>query len=287
MVTGWLGTITLSGSDIQDSSEPDGAALDDSLSSHASSDSSSFHLSDFDDSVAEAATLSPTEQQLQGIKRTINRLHRAARLIRATSVYQSPKVHKFRILDEEGNDVTESFESYVSEILHHRLSDVSDELRSRLASTICLRRKRFLQCMHHEHKLSIDSGVERGDSNPAGVSPLETAIVSIGGDNTGLDDILKPKQKPTTVLSPTSASHFSRRRFPIDPADLRFDSSSKISTAVGPVKGQSSGVQVPPPPTFGPGGKEFRCPYCCKWLPIKEAQVGRWGYECHQSSVFK
>ncbi|RDW60544.1 hypothetical protein BP6252_11927 [Coleophoma cylindrospora] len=245
--------------------------------------SSSYRGSDTDGSQSMSVDLdrTPFEQRLHGIEQTIDRLYRLSVAIRRPSILsQNAKAANFVIRDEEGNDVGEQFADFALKWITHQFPDASLGLRQRLASSVTLRRKRFLYRQSHQRKLSTKqhlappalAGRPSSPAPDAESTVIARTIVEIPTQAIQSDNQQRGFLKPI-LPSQTSASKISGK---VRTEDVFQLTPSRTPTVFSGAFSQQASIAVPEPPKPCLGSKEFECPYCCMMLPIKDAIASQW-----------
>lgn len=256
-----------------------------SAGSYLSSETSAASTANTQDAY-EATTVAA---HLNGVEETIDCLYRLSRMIRSPSTApQNPKASSFPLRDEFGNDTEAFFKNYAAQVVKHRCPGADDGLVERLARSITLRRKRFLYRRQHQTKLGFKSGEAEPIANAdasldskAALARTKEAVMR----HSGPASAAKSSKRPGAAPSATSASAFAHGRFT---EEAVFDRArSVMSTAIYSPEDGADSFQVPPPPRVAPGKKEFECPYCCLWMPIKEAKRELWRSVNRRSSLYR
>ncbi|KAL9623533.1 MAG: hypothetical protein Q9160_002214 [Pyrenula sp. 1 TL-2023] len=246
------------------------------LESDSSAISSSFQGTE-SDSIPEFTLRNPFEQRLQGIERSIDRLYRLSLLIRQPSLTsQNNKAERIKILDEEGNDIDDTFVDYAFRFITHRFPEAPELLRHRLAKGITVRRKRFLYRQSHQRKLSAKTVFVPAKSQYAASNLDETVRgVKLQIENRVHSTEIPPRAGANRVLSQTSASALTKRHVPYE-EKVDEDAVSRPSTMFTKATVGEGPIAIPEPPKPGPSSKEFECPYCCIILPMNQAKASQW-----------
>lgn len=262
----------------------DTASFGTSISSTVSSSFQGTETDSLQDDSFSTTTFERTLQQkrLQGIEKAIDRLYRLSLIIRQPSrESQNERAGCLTLTDEEGNNIDASFAKYASDIISHRFPSAPSFLRRKLAYGIVIRRKRFMYRQRHQRKLSATS-FQDNDVKGRKVDVDKTEKM----DST-VRDIRSTELKPMGEVLPirgrthsdATASKTSASAIPKEPLPLKSaleESQSNQSTAFTMMNSMSAAVDIPRPPKPMSGGKEFECPYCCLFLPIKLTRAGPW-----------
>jgi hypothetical protein len=92
---------------------------------------------------------------LQAVQDLVDRLHRLSALIRKSAVRdRNSKAANFVERDEDGNDLSATFESNALRIIRQFYPNASETLCRRLGESVSLRRKRILYNRRHQVKLA-------------------------------------------------------------------------------------------------------------------------------------
>ncbi|PYI27721.1 hypothetical protein BP00DRAFT_450050 [Aspergillus indologenus CBS 114.80] len=204
----------------------------------------------------------------QAVEDTITRLHRLSTAIRNAGI-RNPysRITRLIILDEDGNDINQTFEYFISQVLKLRHAGLSDALRCRIADAICFRRRRFLYNKPAAQKyqgvfvapvLRSGRGVHHIPTPPA-----SRKLPSIP------DTPLPP---PAQALTTRTASTFYPQRFQYP----RTSEPSVVSTATPISHIPRMSEHIPKPPPVASGQKESQCPFCPFVINIKHLSGARW-----------
>jgi hypothetical protein len=211
---------------------------------------------------------SSREAALQNIEESIGRLHRFSMAIRQSGA-RTPqsRIANFTIVNEDGEDINDLFETFVDRVLQSRISNLSPGLRKRLATSICFRRRRFLYNISHRQKLG-----QRVQ------------------EPTTLAKRLPSTSKSKVIISSSAVSTSTRQATESTPGTdstlLAFDSKKlQLPTASTPSQASSapslspllqSTPEIPRAPRLHQGLTEEECPYCPFVLPARQFLGTRW-----------
>ncbi|RAH50483.1 uncharacterized protein BO95DRAFT_458968 [Aspergillus brunneoviolaceus CBS 621.78] len=204
----------------------------------------------------------------QAVEDTITRLHHLSIAIRNAGV-RNPysRITRLIILDEDGNDINQAFESFISQVLKLRHSRLSEALRSRLADAICFRRRRFLYNKPSPKKYQ-GGFVAPVLPSGRGVYHIPTPPASRKRPSIPDAPLPSPARAPTT----RTASTFYPQRFQYP----RSSEPSVVSTATPSSHIPRMNEHIPKPPSVASGQKEAQCPYCPFVINIKYLTGTRW-----------
>jgi hypothetical protein len=218
---------------------------------------------------ASAKLRSTRQAALQKIEDSIGRLHRLSMAIRKAGVRNpQSRIASFAIVNEEGEDINLLFENFVDRVLEARLSNLSPNLRQRLATSICFRRRRFLYNKSHRWKLAMPE-VKR----PQGNVGSKIILPSPGSTTTPKAvPLAAPNRTESALRTDTTASAFDPMKLPLPVGSAPSQASSTPS--VSPVL--QSSAEIPRAPRLRPGMTEEECQYCAEVLPARQFLGTRW-----------
>lgn len=204
----------------------------------------------------------------QAVEDTITRLHHLSTAIRNAGV-RNPysRITRLIILDEDGNDINQAFESFISQVLKLRHSRLSEALRSRIADAICFRRRRFLYNKPSPKKYQ-GGFVAPVLPSGRGVHHIPTPPASRKRPSIPDAPLPSPARAPTT----RTASTFYPQRFQYP----RSSEPSVVSTATPSSHIPRMNEHIPKPPSVASGQKEAQCPFCPFVINIKYLSGSRW-----------
>lgn len=224
------------------------------------------------------------EKRLPGIEKAIDRLFRLSLLIRQPSrSSQNEKAERFVMIDDDGNELNESFADFARKIVNHCFPDAPEFLRAKLSNGIVIRRKRFLYRRSHQKKLlgvdiskeAIQKDLRYGDQ----VEETDATVrASKFTDELSPVDTLATKFLRSKISNPSHTSASALQKQPLPLNTVLEDTRSNQTTAFTATPSSSAPIELPRPPKPAPGSKEFECPYCCLILPIKESRASHWRY---------
>ena len=223
------------------------------------------------DGNADDGYISSTES-VQAVQDLIDRLHRLSASIRKSAVRdRNSKSANFVERDEDGNDLSVTFESNVFRIIQQRYPDASEPLCRRLGESVSLRRKRILYSRKHQVKLARRVPL----LDPAPVLPkkpdsplLPRTLENLATQDTSLTTEEPLLEVPAIALSvgpsETAAS--------VPDSDVQSTvAPSRASSASTGSMLQDQGLRYPRPPKIDVLMSEASCPYCSAVLTIEES----------------
>ncbi|OJJ94807.1 hypothetical protein ASPACDRAFT_64957 [Aspergillus aculeatus ATCC 16872] len=204
----------------------------------------------------------------QAVEDTITRLHHLSTAIRNAGV-RNPysRITRLIILDEDGNDINQAFESFISQVLKLRHSRLSEALRSRLADAICFRRRRFL---YNKPSAKKYQGGFVAPVLPSGRGVHHIPTPPASRKRPSIPDA--PLPPPAQALTTRTASTFYPQRFQYP----RLSEPSVVSTATPSSHIPQMNEHIPKPPSVASGQKEAQCPFCPFVINIKYLTGTRW-----------
>ncbi|KAL7945745.1 hypothetical protein V8C42DRAFT_352759 [Trichoderma barbatum] len=208
------------------------------------------------------------KELLQSIHQSIDWLHRLSNLVRKASfANQHKRADRFKIEDEDGNDLSDTLTNYYSKLIKRDFNGVQDRMVQRLAVSMLTRRRRIMYRISQQQRWKIQQVEPK-------IQSLELDTPSTKLAPIPLESNAPLKNERVTALQPEARAAAPSRltATTVDPNISRNISApsgiSKGSTA--PMNEQSK-LLVPPPPKGVKFGEDFVCDYCCLILPSRIA----------------
>ncbi|PYH88057.1 hypothetical protein BO71DRAFT_150607 [Aspergillus ellipticus CBS 707.79] len=206
----------------------------------------------------------------QSVEDTITRLHRLSTAIRNAGV-RNPysRISRLAIVDEDGDDINDLFESYVSRVLRVRYSRLPAVLERRITNAICFRRRRFLYNRLSGQK---DDGQDAPQATPNEPDPVPAPAPLQAYSRSHPAMSGAPQRLSVPALTSRTASTFYPHRFQAP----RPSQPSVASTASPRTYAPRMHETIPKPPSIPPGQKEAQCPFCPFVIDAKYLTGTRW-----------
>jgi hypothetical protein len=239
------------------------SAIDSGSMIEKTADSYGEHLKTLDDDVRSA---------IQLITENVDTLHRLSNaMLRAGSEDRNNRVSRFKITDEDGLHIGETWKTmFASKLCELKFPICSDKVRDRLASAMLARKKRILYRQAHQKKIArpaIESNelrteISRQPEAEGAVTPSEIGAAA------------QTQAKAKAGVNPTAAHQLTESvrtwdtaATDLDPQKpLRLPTPSKASSAESAPLDDEKLLVYPPAPR-PEQGDEAICPYCCLILP--------------------
>ncbi|RDL36321.1 uncharacterized protein BP5553_05673 [Venustampulla echinocandica] len=215
-----------------------------------------------------------TPKYLHEIAGLITRLHRLSIAVRAAgerNLYS--RISNFTIVDEQGEDIDSTFESFVQQILQSHYPNLPTPLKERLASAICFRRRRFLYHVARSQKLAQRTydapHLENRRPNDTELNIYLTSPSS----TTGSKNPHEPISLGQSLVSPSTVpSGFDRSKLRL-PA-----TGSQTQESIAPSENAvvQRSTEIPLPPKVPKDLPEYPCPYCRKVCASRTFLGTRW-----------
>lgn len=208
---------------------------------------------------------------VQSIHETIDWLHRLSNLVRKASFgSQNQRATGFPLVDEVGNDITESLAQIFKHLIKRECCDISDQILDRLAQTMITRRRRVIYRRSRQKRWALQQEAYRPRHlhPPAQLAPLVEANESVENEEgTEVTGELKceHKNRVQAVSSGLTATTLDQQM------SRQLVAPSTISRGTTAPFQHNERLLVPPPPILAKEGREFVCDYCCLILPSSEA----------------
>jgi hypothetical protein len=219
---------------------------------------------------------SSREAALQNIEESIGRLHRLSMAIRQSGA-RTPqsRIANFTIVNEDGEDINDLFETFVDRVLQSRISNLSPGLRKRLATSICFRRRRFLYNISHRQKLGqrVQEPTTLAKRLPS--TSRSKVIIPSSAVSTSTPKTIPLAPSKATESTPGTDSTllaFDSKRLQLPIASTPSQASSAPS--LSPLLQSTS--EIPRAPRLHHGLTEEECPYCPFVLPARQFLGTRW-----------
>lgn len=206
------------------------------------------------------------------VRESIDWLHRLSNSIRkASSFGQNERAKLMPLVGpdvRDSQDLTPQWTALYSGTIKREFPALAENLRSRLAQSIVLRRKRIMyrQSRNKRWKLQQESYLHQAEKIDV---PQAAPMVTF----------TEPKKEPGVKLPITHMdTHSQLSATTLQPARLeKTKAHSTISSALTrPLRTQDQNL-VPPPPREAMLGKDFVCNYCCIILKCVEGlNVQKW-----------
>lgn len=209
---------------------------------------------------------------IQLITENVDTLHRLSNaMLRAGSEDRNNRASRFKITDEDGRDIGESWKTtFALKLCELKFPMCSDKVRERLASAMLARKKRLLYRQAHQKKMARPA-IENNELPPqvSRQSEIEGAVTpSEMGTATETQAKAKVGVDSTAAHRPTkSMRSWDTAATPLDPQRvLRLPTPSRASSAKSAPLDDGKRLVYPPAPR-PEQGDEAICPYCCLILP--------------------
>lgn len=214
---------------------------------------------------------------IQAIGDMIDRLHRLSASIRKASTRdRNSKAAAYIERDEEGNDLSQAFETNAVRIIQQMYGAASESLCRQLGHSVSLRRKRILYYRRHQTKLA--RGIPKtaqhsipeivGNINTQPLPPMPTIIESTA---TPLPPAAEIPIAPSVHPSETAAS------VPDSDTQVSTVAPSQVSSASSGSLWQDQSLRYPPAPRADEITGEYLCSFCSAVLTHEEvSSPKRW-----------
>jgi hypothetical protein len=207
------------------------------------------------------------------IQESIDWLHRLSNSIRKASSYgQNERAKNFPLTnpdDPTSKDLTPRWIELYSEIVKREFPGLAGNLRSRLARSIVLRRKRIMYRQSRNKRWAIQQeSYLRKD-------PKKMVVPQIAPNTAPSSAQDSLKTKPLTqrsyAYSQLTATTLQPERL------MRLKAHSSMSSALTTPLSKQYQIVIPPPPCAARVGEDFVCNYCCTILKCVEGlNANKW-----------
>jgi len=206
---------------------------------------------------------------IQAVQDLIDRLHRLSASIRKSAVRdRNSKAANFVERDEDGNDLSVTFESNAIRIIQQRYPDASEPLCRRLGESVSLRRKRVLYSRKHQVKLAKRIPL----LVPAPIIPDRPLLPRILEDPVPQETLLAAEPLPEVPVTIALSVGPSETAASVPDSDVQSTiAPSRASSASTGSMLQDQGLRYPRPPKIDALMSEASCPYCSAVLTLEES----------------